>query len=379
MNNKTGPSVYIPTDKNIFDALHHKKATTTELRSFLRSKGIITSSIASKEDLIKKICRIPFGYDDYKYITELLENPNRKEKITQSSIQADINAEELQSAIEQVRESMSDLGESLVITKDGDRLIARGTYVDVDFTKTELKQRQRKTCEIEIELGDSGITIRRPASKKAAEISKMIRDRLSQKKSIELTEDCISLEGVQEAGHRTQFFDELTRLIKGFKVIDVIDVNFHHIDAASSTEEIDNDLDNPDDDDDVEKIISSRIVKAALSGEGVLQSEQFSQLHREGFYISKLIWISEDGVVGGDRIELEAEFGDPRNCKDFKYLVRGIFRYNENRGEHNVSKRSASRIELQTYNSLLEKAAREAAEKILSLQAGEESNEEQVA
>ncbi len=38
-----GPSIYIPTDKNIFDALQHKKVTQGELVIFLRKRGILVA------------------------------------------------------------------------------------------------------------------------------------------------------------------------------------------------------------------------------------------------------------------------------------------------------------------------------------------------
>lgn len=368
MTKTHGPSIYIPTDKNIFDAFHHKKATTKELRLFLRKKGIIASNLTTKEDLIRKICRIPFGYRDYQYITELLENPNRKEKITRSAIRTSTTQKEVVESAEKVKSELLEKGESTTINITGNKIFVRSTYVEIDFTKTELKQRQRKVCEVELELNSDELTIRRPASKKGQEISDLLRKKLSEEKDTELIEENISLETVTDPKSRTLFFDKLIKKIPGYHIFDVIDVNVHHIDDKGE------DIEKENDENGEENIISSKIVKAALSGEGVLESEQFSQLHEEGFYISKIIWIVEDKDIGGDRIELEAEFGDPRLCKDFKYLVRGIFRYNDSRGHHNATRRPASKTELHQYNPLLEKAAKEAAEEtITSFFAGEKN------
>ncbi len=65
MSSKFGPSIYIPSDKNIFDALQHKKVTHSEALKLLRDTGLIVSPRLDKEDLSKKIAGLTFDYHDY--------------------------------------------------------------------------------------------------------------------------------------------------------------------------------------------------------------------------------------------------------------------------------------------------------------------------
>ncbi len=381
MTSPKGPAIYVPSDKNIYDALHHKKATHAELRKFLARKGILASPLAHKDHLISKISRIPFGYDDFKYLTELLENPNRKEKITRTCIKSESNSEELIAVAEQIKSDLFSSGESLTINKTKHGIFLRTSYVDVDFTKTELRQRQKKTCEIEVEIEGSEIVIRRPASTKGEEISELFRKKLSEKQDKKLVEEIISLESINNPAYRSQFFDLLTNSIEGYVIFDVIDVNVHHIDAESTPDKEECTDGDEDQDSDVETPtnIASHIRKAALSGKGVLESEEFGQLHSKGFYISKIIWIAEDEIPGGERIELEAEFGDPIKCRAFKYLVRGIYKYNDQRSSHNVTKRTPSRDELRKYNPLMERAAKIAEQKVFATLPSENEDEKQMA
>src|SRR5690606_27670991 len=102
MQNKTGPSIYIPSDKNIFDALQHKKIGHSEVLRFLRNRGIIVSQSLDKGDLAKTIAGLTFDFSDYIHITKLLENPNRKERTTRTTVKAASNNEQLAEACQKI-------------------------------------------------------------------------------------------------------------------------------------------------------------------------------------------------------------------------------------------------------------------------------------
>lgn len=164
---KMGPSIYIPTDKNIFDALQHKKVTHSELVLFLRGRGILVSSNTSKDALIEKISSLTLSYSNVNWIGKLLENPNRKDKTTHSKLKGEIKDTQIQAACSAVKANLTTIGDdSVKVTKSGDTTTLTVRYVDHDFTKTEMRQRTLKTCEIKLEKGKDGIVMKLPSTKK---------------------------------------------------------------------------------------------------------------------------------------------------------------------------------------------------------------------
>lgn len=367
MQNKSGPSIYIPSDKNIFDALQHKKIGHSEVLRFLRGRGIIVSQSLDKIDLSKTIAGLTFDYNDYIYITKLLENPNRKEKTTRTTVKATSNNEQLAEACQKISKPEG-WGESYKVVKKENSTILVVTYTDVDFTKTELRQRTLKKCEVEIHAEGDEVSVRSPATKKGKEISERFKSSLSRIIGEELEEEVVSLETVTLAEARSLFFDFLIKSIPGYELEDVSSVDVYH--------EID-DLDENEDDEEnaSSENFAGFIRKAALAGGGVLESAEFNQLHSRGFFISKIIWTVVDTLPGGDKVELEAQFGKPSSCTDFKYLVRGIYNYNERTQAHNVTKRTPSRVETGTFNRKLEKSAKTSFDKIMETYVGKEDED----
>jgi len=368
MSSKAGPSIFIPSDKNIFDALQHKKIRHSEVLRFLRNRGIIVSANLDKGVLSKIIARLTFDYTDYIHITKLLENPNRKEKTTRTTVKATANNEQLVEACQKITKSV-DADESYKVVKKENSTILVVTYTDVDFTKTELRQRTLKRCEIELQAEGDEVTVRMPATKKGKEISERIRSSLSDVMGEELEEEVISLESIAVPEARSLFFDELIKSIPGYELEDVSSVDVYH--EIDKLEEYSDDRD----DDEDSTNFAGFIRKAALAGGGVLESAEFNQLHSRGFFISKIIWTVIDTLPGGDKVELEAQFGEPSSCTDFKYLVRGVYNYNERTQIHNVTKRTPSRVETGSFNKKLEKAAKKAFDKVASIYIGTENED----
>ena len=360
MTNKSGPSIYIPSDKNIYDALQHKKIGHSEVLRFLRNRGIIVSKSLDKGDLSRLIAGLTFDYSDYLHITKLLENPNRKDKTTKTTVKATSDNDQLAKICQQLSRSASE-DESYKVIKRENSTILEVTYTDVDFTKTELRQRTVKKCEIELHAIGDEVSFRMPATKKGQEVSKKIQSSLAKAIGKELEEEAISLENITAPDARSLFFDQLIKTIPGYKLDTVSSVNIYN--------EVDN-LDEIHDDDDSTPDYAVYIKKAALAGGGVLDSAEFSQMHSRGFFIGKIIWTVIDKDLGGDKVELEAQFGKPSSCTDFKYLVRKIYSYNERTRDHNKSCRPPSRLETDVMNKGLETAAKMSFDKILSSYVG---------
>lgn len=357
MTKLTGPSIYIPTDKNFFDALQHKKVTQTELIAFLRRRGMLVCKSTDKSELVEKISSLTLDYNDFNWLTKLLENPNRKDKTTHTKLMGELTQEQINIACHQVQQNIihSD-GDAAKVSKVGDITTLTLTYVDIDFTKTELRQRTLKTCEIALHKTNDGVVMKMPSTKKSKEVSDRIKALLSEHAPIDnpLEVVNIGLEGIIDPKARSDFFDKLIRGIDGYKFDTVTSVDIYH-----NSEKLDEDEDE-DEDGKSEATLASYINKAALAGEGVLESQEFNQLHARGFYIYSIIWTAVSASRNGEKVEFEAQFGAPDSCTDFKYTTRGVYNYNEKTGEHNVTRRATNQIENDNYDSLLRIASEKA-------------------
>lgn len=357
----SGPSIYIPTDKNIFDALQHKKITQAELVLFLRRRGILVSCNTSKQELIEKICSMTLSYSDFNWIAKQLENPNKKDKTTHAKLNGLVDIEQVRNACSVIKANLTaQSDDSVKLTKSGDKTTFKVTYVDHDFTKTELRQRTIKTCEIEIEQGADGVVMKLPSTKKAKEVSEKLKIALMaqvSEKGNKLEEHLISLDAISDPMLRSRFFDYLIRSLDGLEFENVSSVDVYHFEHERRDEF--------DEDDETESRLASYINKAALAGEGVLESTEFKQLHKQGFYIYKIIWTSVDLSFGGPKVEFEARFGEPCLCRDFMYTVRGIYPFNDKTSEHNVTRRSATPYENDKYNIKLRDASEKALQKVI--------------
>lgn len=356
MKVNTGPSIYIPTDKNIFDALLHKKVTFKELQKFLVHRGILISEKLDKKEIAKIVSQLTFDYHDYTRLKELLENTNRKEKSTTTTLKVESTADEITALCNKIAKNNIDNDDSYKVVKRNNSTLLIISYTDIDFTKTELRQRTSKTCEIVLEMSNNELLIHQPATNKGKEVVSIIKSALEEDKEIELVEEKISLETITSPEDRSNFFNNLINAIDGYNLEDVTSIDVHHT--------IDN-LELDDEEHSDEELIGF-IKKAALSGDGVLLSPEFQQLHKKGFFISKIVWKSKDMIFRGDIVEFEALFGNASSCTDFKYLVRGIYNFSDRTGKHNVTKRRASALELGILNKKLVDASKSSYLKLLA-------------
>jgi hypothetical protein len=356
-NSTSGSSIYIPTDKNIFDALQHKKVTQSSLVKFLRGRGILVDPKSPKDLLVTKITTFTFSYSDFIWLSKLLENPNRKDKTTHSKLKGVVTPDQISKAF-QTTKSNIEVEDSVKVIKNGDKTTLSVTYVDYDFTKTELKQRTVKTCDIEVEKNNDNLIFKMPSTKKAREITERLKATLLAEigDDVVIEDVSITLESFLNPETRSYFFDALIRDISGYKFDTVTSVEVFHL-----VEEVDEEANSSTD-----ARLASYINKAALAGEGVLESQEFKQLHTRGFYIYKIIWtvISENKTGEHEKVEFEAQFGTPSACTDFKYSARGVYNFNENTKAHNVTRRSTYPRESQRYDLLLREASERAFEKV---------------
>jgi hypothetical protein len=360
-NKQFGPSLYHVTDKNIFDAFCHKSIKHSDMVEYLSERGIFVSKHSTKTDLMEYASRLPHDYFNRQFLSELLETKSRREKTASSIVKASVSTIDLNNACKMIETDNKGNDERISFSCSGDKATITVTHTVIDYTKTELKQKEHKTFTIDIINSGSSLDIRRPANQKSNEISDKFIEKLSEIKSEPLEVDVITLEAFTNPEARTYFFRELMKSLEGLSFDDVRIVDVHH--------DIEPEDEDDDDDDNVSANLGSSFVghikKAVLDGDGVLNSAEFKQLHDSGFFISRVVWSVVQPGTQGDKYELEALFGDHETCTDFKYIVRGVFTLLDG-GEYPLKGRVPGSLEKETLANLLEKASRKAMQAVIA-------------
>jgi hypothetical protein len=351
-----GPSIYHVTDKNIYDAFCHKKVKHSDTLDYMSQRGIFMSRLSAKPELMEYASRLPHDYFDKQFLAELLETKSRREKITSSIVEAEATTVDLNDAYKLIASELNCDDERVSFSCDGNKATITVTHTIVDYTKTELKQKEHKTFSIEIINNGRSLDIRRPSNQKSKEISDIFVEKLGKIKSIDLEEQVVTLEAFTDPEVRTYFFKELIKSLDGYVFDDVRIVGVHH--------EIEEDDEEESDDASLSSHLVGHIKKAVLDGDGVLNSEVFKQLHDSGFFISRVVWSVAPPGVGSDKYELEALFGDQETCTDFKYIVCGVYALLDD-GQHSIKRRLPSTIEKEVLTTKLEKASRMAMQSVI--------------
>ncbi|WP_054112901.1 hypothetical protein [Marinagarivorans algicola] len=373
MRKKHGPSLYHMSDKNIFDAMQHKKVTINSMHTALLDRGILLSNEADKMDVAEYLASVPHDYHDYQYISSLLESVDRKEPSTLTTLEASVSKANITDVCQKITKALKDKDEVLKVSQRGDKTILTATYTEIDYTKTELRQRSTKTATLEVENHDGELVIRRPANKKAEEIEGELKSLLSNSLNQVIKQKTISLESFAQPEARSYFFERLIQSIDGYSLFDVkhVDVKYAHTLGEHDDEE-----------DEDEDALLGHIQKAILNGEGVLQSKEFSQLHSSGFYITKITWQSVPDEMTLDKAEFFASFGNPESCTDFRYMVRYLYA-NKEVDTYNKTGKAPTAMEKRNLTRLLEKAAARAYDAVVAkfgvLETSENNEEDEMA
>lgn len=334
------------TDKNIYDALQLRKVTIAKMHESLLDRGIFISPSENKVEMSEYISSMLHDYHDYMYIGNILQNVNRKEPFTNSVLGVDVDSQAVKGYCDKVLSDMSESGEVMNVSRDGNLTVITTTYTEVDHTKTEMTQKTTKQVTVEIENEGGELIIRQQANKKATEIASKLKDVIKvslDKTDEEINEKVISLESITQPEARSYFFDMLIKSVEGYDLDNVKKVDVKYSDNESESEDDGGD-------------VLGHIQKAVLNGDGVLQSAEFSQLHDAGFYITKITWFSISTLPGGDRVEFSAGFGDPERCVDYKYQIGQVFNA-KSINDFNITGRPPSNIETKDLIRRLESAS----------------------
>ncbi|MCZ5979122.1 hypothetical protein O5291_20615 [Escherichia coli] len=290
-------------------------------------------------------------YYEHQKIATLLGGQTRAEKNTCVRIESSVTKDDIIVAAEKLKKEITAQDDYCKIIIDGSRVLIDIRYLSTNYSKSDFKQAVNKEALIEIEPIDKGYSIRRPDNENLKDYEDLllghiisIQSEQDNDSNLDLKLNEITLAHNSSADVRTLFFDKLIRSLDGYELDDVTDAYVYHpkpetIEAEEGNTET-----------------GVHVSKASLKGEGVLKSDELSDLYDRGFYIWKIKWKVKEKLADPDIYELEAQFGDPLNCTNFSYLVKGVKKYKSN-GQYFSKPQKLSARETDRFNKLIENRA----------------------
>ena len=350
--NKIGAS-YSATDKAIFDALQQYKVTRDNLKDLFFTRGIVISNRTDKDELASNFSKYIHGYEDYAFLSKILGVATHKERMRSFDInttQLDMN--DVESILMEIRDELSkESGDIVDVSSVGKSLVLKVEYTEPDFTKSEFRQVIDKDAEVIVEKINGGFSIVGPHNKKMEIITKALTEKAEiLDPDTEISE--IELEGITDKSKISSFFEDLTKTMAGYDLVNVTDVYVYNPKKDTGT--------------------GSHIKKVSLSGTSVTLSKELADLYSQGFYVWKITWVVKDNRdPKSDLYEFEALFSEPEECIDFAYLVKGYYPIKEDE-DTSESTHHKNRINLGSkilevkYSKLIIETAKNALKKALS-------------
>jgi len=313
---KFGPALYFASDKNVFDALVQKhKVDTSTLAILFRNRNTIVSKGTDREELADYFSRLTHDYYDHKLISEKIGIAPRRERSAMMNLVGEVDAENVSSALEQIKREVNESGDSAFVSRDGDNFYLTIQYSRFDYKKSEFAQLVVKDAVIEFTKTDTGYSIISPQNEFANDVRDDLINNISTRVSAPIEKFAISLFEKPSPQLRTKFFIDLIGGLNGFTTRDVSDV---YVYKPKPSDDDRDDLANDDDETHIEKVL--------LRGNGVTRSGILQDLvSSDTYFIIKICWLAKRTLGNGDVYKLEASFVDPKDCHKFSVLVKSVF------------------------------------------------------
>jgi hypothetical protein len=352
-------------DNDIFDLLISGKQRLTDsvLREFARDRGIFCSPHDSREDLAEYLSLLPHGFHDVANIVQRREPGPRREKITSILLGAEVPIEELKAAATDYASTAS-VNENVVHRPAANGgFVVNVTYEEYNRSRTRLLQRERQEADIEFITSEGQTLIRLPATDKAKRIVAALKENVERRRKEVIQEQVIELTELQSPGLRSKFFTRLISTLSGFKLRNVMNLKVSsHLSEESEDDEA-LDLEHVDEKEASAEMFSAVVHSMALSGQNLVQSQEYKDLTSRGFYITSISWRSEFSSTPPDIIQFEAGFQDRKKGTGFKYAVQGSFRAYKD--THRKTITSVEYTEKAKLLSLIETTARKVLSELL--------------
>lgn len=345
-------------DNDIYDLLISGKQRLTEtvLREILRDRGIFCSPEDDREEIADYISVLPHGFHDVAFIMQKRDPGPRREKTTSININALLTPEELKDAATNYENSFGDRERITHRPASNGSYVVRVGYDEFNRTKTRLLQKERQEAEIEFIVQDGKTVARLPATDKAQRIIAELTERIESKRKERISIDKIELTGITTAELKSRFFTQLISQVPGLKLINVMSLKVSSERSEDGEEDDALDLESQDADGADALMFAAVVHSMHLNGQNLVQSQEYKELTKRGFYITAISWRAEMQSEPPDIIQFDAAFQDRKEGKGFKYGITGAFR--AHKGTHRKSIAPVADAEKAALFALLECAAR---------------------
>jgi hypothetical protein len=376
-------SQYYAEDKDIYDLFKGSNLPFARLIKIARDRGIYVSEEESKEAAINYLSELPFAWPELFALMQELDSADREDKLTFLNVETKTNIQELvniANRLQTERGAIRDEAYTITTTKEG-QIKINVIFSEFDPNITRLKQRRQKYISIEGQVKDGEIQIRHHSNKRAGEIVTAILDSLPSSPESPVKKKRISLSGIRSAELRTKFFESMMREMDGFSFKDVKDLRVDTLTPELKVEgeeeeeesgEEENQIEDGDSEEQKPKrprkrkqeaAFKSVVKRMALTGEGLHDSPQYKNLVKDGFYITRALWVSRESSGQLRDIQFSAEFSDTENAEGFIYDVRWGWEHDAN-GDRKKEKSLLKIDDRNTFIPLMEKTAVKALEKV---------------
>jgi hypothetical protein len=339
-----------------------------------RDRGIYISEQESRDELINYLSELPFSWPQLSALMAEMESDDKEDKLSFLQIEDQASSDAFLQALATVQKDRAFRDETYKpsTTKDG-KVELKVSYTEFIPNVTRLKQKRQREIKIEAETKDGKLQIRYHANKKAAEILAAVFEKLPQSPEKPLKKTLITLAGIRNPEQRTSFFESLWTEMPGLSFRDVKDVRVDRIAEIAKTDEdeedddeIDEDVESAEEKPEAEKKIKRRpkkeaefksiVRRMALTGEGLHKSPQYLNLVKEGFFITKAVWVCRE-LEGSNRdVLLSAEFANAEEAIGFTYDIRWVWERDDN-GDLRKEKSLLATDDRRRYIELLEQTA----------------------
>ncbi|HDR8982116.1 TPA: hypothetical protein QDA89_000987 [Burkholderia vietnamiensis] len=321
-------SLFFASFRDVYDALNSAplRATREYLCKFLRERGYVVSGLSTRAELVDKVASLTLGHEDLDALMVQIDTTSRKDRTRSFVVGSKLNVSDLQNSVEKLKQARAGYNEQLtLVAKKGSPPYVLVEYLDLDFSRTSMRQKKFKDGKIEFFSEKDNLRVRYNASERLEIVTGELMDQLALISKENNKREDISLAGFDKAS-RTLFFKKLINSVKGYTFMDVMKV--------SVTAELDSSDDDADDADldsvalheksSIEKELKSLLKRAAFEGQQLLSDEGLQDFIGSDFFFYRIVWLSEK--QNGSRVEFEALFDNPAKGTGFTYGVKSVYR-----------------------------------------------------
>jgi hypothetical protein len=348
---------YCVTDKEIYDLLMSARQRISEntLHEIARSRGIFLSLRESRTELAAQIALLPHDYESLVEVLGHSENPNRTEKVTSITLNADISTEDIREVCNVLTEN-SEGDEKIIARPEGTNAYRlQVKYSEVDYSKTTLLQRRLREADLKFIVEAGKTTIRMPANPKAREVAEQIKQALDVRKKTAIPTEVIEISDLPP-DDRTLFFTSLISKMEGYSLRNVSSIKVQSSLRSQSTSDEDGEEEDDDDTVEAKDEMLSVVENVAMKGQSLLGTPEYQQFRQKGFYLTSITWLSQQETAPFHRFEFEAGFEEQEEGKSFRYNVRGVYRRQDD-GEYTKTLRPLKEDHKQEIFPVIERTA----------------------